>query len=158
VQLSGEVRTWNRRSAVSQRAVADLEREALAAPEGALVIVGAPIQSWEWALPFAARPPFTGRDLTERLLFISPMRLHCCRDQWEEDTRKALQAWGSGSAGRAVVALHWDPETGKMSRLTDRASSDLRAVVSLLTGISERQALDETLLRLLDEIVAGHES
>ena len=158
MQLSGEIRTWNTRAAVSQRAVADLQREALAAPDGALVIVGAPIQSWEWALPFAARPPFADRDLTARLLFVSPMRLYCCRDQWEADTRKALQAWQARSGDRAVVALHWDPQTGKMSRLTDRSSSDLRAVVSLLTNISERQALDETLLRLLDELVAGHES
>ena len=55
VGLHAEVADWNVRARVSQKVVADLEREALATPEGSLLIVGAPVRSWEWALPFAAR-------------------------------------------------------------------------------------------------------
>ncbi len=50
---------------VSRQAVADIEREARAAPSGTLIIAGAPRRSWDFALPHALRPPFTGDDLTD---------------------------------------------------------------------------------------------
>ena len=93
VQLGASVQDWNVRAAVSRQAVMDLEREALAVPEGSLLIVGVSPRSWEWALPFAARPPFASVDLPRRVHVISPVALHCCRVRWDEDTRQTLAAW-----------------------------------------------------------------
>ena len=62
MQLGTEIRKWEVRTGVSRKAAADLEREALAAPEGTLIVAGAPRQSWDFALPFAARPPFVRED------------------------------------------------------------------------------------------------
>ncbi len=58
VLLSRDVRLWGVRASVSRAAVLDLEREALAAPPGSLIIAGAPRRSWDFALPHAIRPPF----------------------------------------------------------------------------------------------------
>ena len=93
VGLQAEVAEWNVRARVSQKVVADLEREALAIPEGSLLIVGAPARSWEWSLPFAAQRPFTRTDLAERVSIVSPVLLDCCRDQWMERTQRIIRIW-----------------------------------------------------------------
>ena len=59
VVLVGEVRNWGTRAMVSRLALTDVEREAKAAPPGALIVAGAPRRSWDFALPHALRPPFT---------------------------------------------------------------------------------------------------
>jgi hypothetical protein len=79
VLLAGAVREWNTLALVSEHAARQLAREARVAPPGALVVIGVPGQSWEWALPFAARPPFASSDLTQRAFIVSPRELHCCR-------------------------------------------------------------------------------
>ena len=87
-ELAHEVQRWRVRAHVSHQAVMDLEREAAGAPPGSLVIAGVPRRSWEWALPFAARPPFSSVDLTRRVRLVSPRLLYCCRGQWHDDTRR----------------------------------------------------------------------
>jgi hypothetical protein len=136
LQLAIALRDWGARVAVSELAAHDLEREALAAPEGSLLIVDAPVGSWEWALPFAARPPFTASDLTSRVNIVSTRLLHCCREQWHEDTRRVLARWAAHPE-RPIIALHWDHEGA--SRLTDREDPFLR---SLMTALVETQGPD----------------
>ena len=161
VQLTQVVRQWNTAAVVSQRAVAGLEREVLAAPAGTLFIVGVPVRSWEWALPFAAQPPFAGTDLVSRASIVTPRLLYCCRSQWLDHTRKTLRAWAAQPQPAPVVALYFDPETGVMSRRSDAEYPALRVIVQTL--IEQRQvgpeldqvaALDRPIVRVLHELVA----
>ena len=123
-RLHAEVADWNVRARVSQKVVADLEREALLTPEGSLLIVGAPPRSWEWSLPFAAQPPFTRTDLAERVSIVSPVLLDCCREQWKERTQRIIRTWSQRTAA-PLVAIRWDARTGAYSTFTDR--EDARA-------------------------------
>jgi hypothetical protein len=141
-QLRTVVQEWSTRAAVSRRAVADLEREVLAAPEGSLVLVGVSPRSWEWSLPFAARPPYAAEDLTKRATLIYPVLLHCCRPQWEAFTRAAIADWMARPGSRDVIALWWDEHTGRLSRRTGREEPYLRAVVEALPGVQDASALD----------------
>jgi hypothetical protein len=155
VQLVHEVRTWNARSAVSRQAASDLAREALSAPPGTLLIAGAPVRSWEWALPFVARPPFAPEDLTRRVRIITPQLLHCCRGQWEDYTRATVRAWTAESPRPPALALYWDERTGELSRVTDAQAPDLSTILTLLTDIDGAEAMNDTLVRMLRELVAG---
>ena len=129
--LRAEVDDWGVRARVSQKVVADLEREALSTAEGSLLIVGAPVRSWEWALPFAAERPFTRTDLADRVSIVSPVLIDCCRDQWMERTRRIVQTWSQRESA-PIVVLRWDGRTGTYSRLTDREDPTLRSQVMAL--------------------------
>lgn len=155
LQLREGVRVWKTRSEVSRRAVADIEREALAAPEGTLVLAGAPRRSWEWALPHALRPPFTRDDLTRRVSVISHSSLHCCgAHQWEEYTRRTLRTWISRPERSPMVALYWDPTTGELSRLSERDDPFLRPLMTVWLETGDGDALDRLILDALDKLVA----
>ena len=137
-------------------AVADIEREALAAPPGTLVIAGAPRRSWDFALPYALRPPFTNRDLTQQLSVISHSSLHCCPAfLWEPYTRDALRAWVENPARPPVIALYWNPETGKVARRTDKEEPFLRSLMTVFLETDDVDALDRAILDTLDQLVAG---
>jgi hypothetical protein len=155
VQLHAAVGRWNLASSVSKKAVADLERTARAFPEGSLVIAGAPISSWEWSVPYAAQPPFTHIDVSKKVYLVSPWRLHCCRSQWEEYTRRTLRAWAARADRPPVVALYWDARNGAVSRLSDREEPFLRALVPILLETRTYDALDSKMLEILDRAVAG---
>jgi hypothetical protein len=155
VQLHAAVARWNTIAAVSKKAVADLEREALAIPEGSLVIAGAPASSWEWALPFAAQPPFTRTDISKRVHIVSTMKLHCCRAQWNAYTRHTLATWANTPNRPLLVALHWDATTGRLSKLTDREESFLRVMIAVLLETPTADTLDSRMQELLDKLVAG---
>ena len=155
VQLHAAVARWNTIAAVSKKAVADLEREALAIPEGSLVIAGAPASSWEWALPFAAQPPFTRTDISKRVHIVSTMQLHCCRAQWNAYTRHTLATWANTPNRPLLVALHWDAATGRLSKLTDREESLLRVMIAVLLETPTADTLDSRMHELLDKLVAG---
>jgi hypothetical protein len=151
VTLQAEVADWAVRSRVSQKVVADLEQEALAAPEGSLLIVGAPPRSWEWSLPFAAQRPFTHTDLAERVALVSPVLIDCCRDQWMERTRRIIQAW-SQRPSAPLVALKWDARTGTYAKLTDREDPGLRSQVMALLDFDTFESLDRAMLTILQRI------
>jgi hypothetical protein len=153
--LSGAVREWSTLARVSERATQQLGREARTAPQGGLIVAGVPGQSWEWALPFAARPPFASSDLTARVFIVSPRELHCCRQQWFEDTRRALRAWAAGPGSDSVVVLRVGEGTADIGRLSSSEQPSLPAIARTLTGIEDANLLDQSIRRLLDSITAG---
>ena len=153
--LSGAVREWSTLARVSERATQQLGREARTAPQGGLIVAGVPGQSWEWALPFAARPPFASSDLTARVFIVSPRELHCCRQQWFKDTRQALRAWAAGPGNDSVVVLRVGEGTADIGRLSSSEQPSLPAIARTLTGIEDANLLDQSIRRLLDSITAG---
>ena len=154
VGLHRTVSDWNRRAAVSHLAAAELERQVLEAPAGTLVLVGAPVSSWEWAAPFVARPPYAASDLTSRAFILTPRALDCCRGRhWEDRVRKDLQAWASRPGG-AILALYVT-ETGEVRRLTGGEDPELVLLVQVLPEIATGDALDGALTDVLRTLVGG---
>jgi hypothetical protein len=155
LMLRLEIAEWGLRSAVSARAVADLEREARGAPEGSLIIAGAPRLSWAWAMPFAARPPFATTDLWQRVSVITHSTLDCCgAAQGEARTRRLLGDWMARPDRPPVIALYWDPRTGRLARLSERDDPSLRTLMRQLAETGDGAALDSNITRLLTELVA----
>lgn len=154
--LQRELRTWHVAASVSRQAASDLQAQAPTLPPNTLVFVSAPVRSWEWALPFVARPPFASEDLTARVLIVSPNHLSCCRSQWFEETRSTLRRW-QGHPDAAVVALWWHPETGALSQVTGVEEPALRAMVPLLLEAQSQEELDATLERMMLFLVADRE-
>jgi hypothetical protein len=152
VQLVRVVDTWETRSVVSARAVAHLEREALAVPEGALIIAGAPVSSWEWAAPFVLRPPFVRPEVERRITLVTPWLLHCCRSQWDDDMRTRLRAWRDGGTRGGVVALRWDGPTGVAYRLSSAEEPYLRPLLDQLLETDSSPSLDRGIRNLLDRL------
>ena len=140
---------------VSRRAVADIEREAIAAPPGSLIIAGAPRRSWDFALPHALRPPYTRQDLTRRVTVVSDSSIHCCPAiVWEPYTREALRTWLDRPDHPPVIALYWNPDTGALSRVSDRDDPYLRALMKVLLDTKSVAALDEAIHDMLWALAA----
>jgi hypothetical protein len=137
---------------ISEAAAADLQQEASSAVPGTLVIVGAPLRSWEWALPLVARPPFSSEDLTKRVFIVSPWLLHCCRTEWLDDTHRTLRAWSGQPVLKPILILHWDNVNGRLSRLTDTDYPDLRTAIPVLIEENTVDYLDRLILRLTNEL------
>jgi hypothetical protein len=154
IGLHGVVSDWRQRARVSRTAAAAVAAELQHVPDGALLLVGVPIPSWEWAVPFAVRPPYTASDHTGRVSLVTPERLHCCRGpHWERETRRALADWKHRGGG-VVVALLVDA-AGQVRRLTSREDPDLRTLPDVLAGIPSRESLDQAIVDILRKIVAG---
>ncbi len=155
-QLRADVRLWGVRAAVSRKAADDLEREAMAAPQGTLFITGAPGRSWNFSLPHAVRPPFAAIDVTERVGIVSHSMIYCCPAHvWEPDMRATLRAWLARDDRPPVVALHWDPTTGDLSRLSDREEPYLRVLVQVLLDSPDVATLDRHILDITERLVRG---
>lgn len=155
-QLRAEVRDWNRRAALSQQAVRDLETTVRAAVPGTLVLAGVPQSSWEWAVPFVLRPPYVADDLTGRVTLVTPRFLHCCRHEWDSYTRDALGRWLAKGADAPLVALFWDERTGALSQTTGEEEPTLRTMMTVLRSTDTDVAMDEALRHLLEQVVAPH--
>ena len=140
-------------AAVSEKAVADVRAEALAAPPGTLLIVAAPVRSWEWALPFALRPPYVAEDLTKRVHVISPNWLHCCRPQWFQYTQDRLRDWSALRGETSIVVLRWDEDSGALSRVSDREEPALRGTVPILRALDSSDTLDAAVRRTVAYLV-----
>ena len=153
VGLLRSVREWNVIAGVSHAAVLDTRAAALSLPERSLVIVGAPERSWEWALPYAVRPPFVRTDLGERVFIISPRALSCCPTQWFDETRTALERWSASGARESAVALRWDPETGELSRASSADAPQLAVLARALLEMRTPEELDRNLRRMLAVLV-----
>ena len=158
-QLWQDVQLWGVRSEVSRLAVTDVTREAFAAPQGTLIIVDAPQRSWNFALPHALRPPFTGKDLTRRVRVISHSSIHCCPAHlWEPYTREAMRAWSVDPSRPPVVALRWDAATGEPYRLSDQQDPLLRTLVATLQDTSDVASLDRLILDISHKLVVRRAS
>jgi len=151
-QLVRTLRVWETRSRVSERAVRDLEAEVLAAREGTLIIAGAPVRSWEWAMPFMTRAPFVDPRVEHRVTIITPWLLHCCRSQWNMRTRSTLQDWLAREGSAPVVALRWDADTGARYRLSSEQQPYLRAILPVFLATDSEASLDRALLRVLADL------
>jgi hypothetical protein len=155
IQLHAAVFEWNRYAAISHAAVTQIEREAASNPAGTLIIAGVPRLSWAFAVPYSVRPPFTPTDLTTRVSVISDSSDHCCNAVlWEEYTRARLRQWHDRSDRPPVVALFWNPQTQRMSRVSDADDPQLRTLAGLLLETKNREGLDGILRGLLTDYVA----
>ena len=153
-QLREEVRLWGVRSEVSRRVVGDLEREAMAAPPGTLMIVDPPPRSWNFAVPHALRPPFTRENLAGRVSVISHSSIHCCASYfWEPYTRRTMRTWMANPARPPVIALRWDPDTGELFRLRDDEDQFLRTLVAMLIETKDVTSLDRLILNISNGMV-----
>jgi hypothetical protein len=154
-QSNNVVRQWSRYAAISHAATTQIEREAIIGPEGTLVIAGVPRLSWAFAVPYSVRPPFTATDLTKRIFVISDSADHCCEaGQWSDYTRGALRGWRDRTDRPPVVALYWNPMTGRMSRVSDRDDPQLRTLAALLLETDSRETLDSAIRGLMNNYVA----
>ena len=151
MQLVRSVHEWEVRSRVSERAVRDLEAEALRARAGTLIIAGAPIRSWEWAMPFITRAPFVDPAVERRVTVVTPWRLHCCRSDWDARTRATLRDWLARGGG-PIVVLRWDAESGTRFRLTTEEEPYLRPLLDVLLDTDSYVSLDRGILTLLDRV------
>jgi hypothetical protein len=152
VPLRHSVREWNTMASVSQRAVRDVQDVARAAPEGTLLILGAPVRSWEWALPFAVREPFVRADLRDRVFIISPRALSCCSSQWFDETREALRRWAAGATRDSAVLLRWDEGSGALSQAASTENPQLAVLLRTLPDLNRPDELDNSLRRMLREL------
>jgi hypothetical protein len=153
VPLVVSVREWNRTAAVSHQVVRDVRTAALGAPEGALLVIGAPGRSWEWALPFAVRPPYQRTDLRSRVFIISPRALSCCTAPWFEETRQTIRNWSASGARDYVIAMKWDRETGKLTQVDGRDVPQLAVLMRSLLDMRRPEEADDNLRRMLDVLV-----
>lgn len=154
VQLSADVQLWGVRSTVSRRVLADIEREAMAAPPGTLILIDPPQRSWNFAAPHALRPPFTREDLPSRVSVISHSSIHCCpANVWEPYTRRTIQTWMANSARPPAIALRWNPDTGELFRLREDADPFLRTAISLILEAPDVTNLDSSILSVSKGLV-----
>ena len=156
VQLRADVRLWDVRAAVSQKAAGDLAREAVAAPAGSLILVDAPGRSWNFSLPYAVRPPFTSVDVPARVGLVMHSSIYCCpANVWEPAMRTTLRRWLADPARPPVIAMHWDAGTGTLSRVSERDEPYLRTLAQMLLDTPDVATFDRLLLELGDRFVQG---
>ena len=130
--------------------------EARTAPEGTLLLMSVPKKSWEWGVPFVLQPPYQAVDLSARVRLVTPWSLYCCGpDQWNDYARRHIQAWMDAPNRPPVVALHFAPVTGEVSRLTDAENPELRTLLPIFLQTDTPQALDAAMVNLLERMVAG---
>jgi len=153
-QVAADVRLWNARARVAKAAVNDLDRELAAVPDGTLVVLGAPARSWEWALPFAARPPYAAHDHWTRLNIVSPQALHCCRVLWEAHTRFTIERWERRGDHPPVVGLSWHPDSGALSKVTSAQDPALGPTLSLVRLANGPLALDRAMSDVVRTLIA----
>jgi hypothetical protein len=157
VQLHQSVREWNTIAAVSQKAVRDAHAAALEAPPGSLIVLGAPVRSWEWALPFAVQPPFAPSDATARVTIVSPRALTCCAPQWLDDTRAALRRWSSGPSRDSVIVLRWNEDTGQLYRASSADTPELAILLRSLLDLPRADDVDRNTRRIVEELTKAAE-
>ena len=136
VVLTWAVGEWNHAARLSEKIRADVEREALAAPEGTLFILGAPptggtqwLWSWLWgfSMPFALEPPFTPETVGNRAAFVTRVEVFCCPGSlWQPEVRNTVNAWSASSTRPPVIALAWSVPDSNLIKVSDRDDPALR--------------------------------
>jgi hypothetical protein len=119
--------------------------------------VDAPGRSWNFSLPYAVRPPFTGTDVPARVGLVMHSSIYCCPAKvWEPAMRATVRAWLAHPAHPPVIALHWDAATGTLSRLSERDEPYLRSLMQLLLDTPDVATFDRRLLEIGERLVKGH--
>ena len=146
-------REWNRIAAVSHQAVLDVRGEVLSSPPGTLIIVGRADAQLGVGCAVLGQAAVHAR---------GPHRARVHRDALAAPLlpRPVVRRHPSHPArlGRAarpsapIVVLRWDPDTGALSRLTDREYPALRTVAAVLLQLNSREALDSNILRLVEQV------
>jgi hypothetical protein len=150
VRLNTVIGQWHTMAAVSQKVVRDVSAAALAAPPGSLLIVDPPLRSSEWSIPISMRPPFSPAAVSQRAYIVSMRPLHCCRDEWFQDTRRTLRTWLDRRPTMPIYVLHWDPLSGALTRTTETNDPKLRPLVIGLMAQDSARSLDIAVFSLLN--------
>jgi hypothetical protein len=160
--LQRPLSAWNAATEMSRRIVRDVEQEATSAPSGSLLILDIPeasiaaggwrdrIPLWEYALPFAVRPPFTQTDLTERVRILWPISIDCCRvggdkAPWYRHMRASIDMWAKEPESPPAIVMQWSVSDGSLVRRSDRDEPSLRSEVQSMLHAESPEALEERL-------------
>ncbi len=169
--LEHRLTPWTTAAAISQRISADVQREAAAAPQGTLLLLGAPpklgvaadariddygplfaLWIWGWALPYALEPPFTASRLEQRVSVVSLPAIYCCsEEQWFMHTRRTIDEWAQRTDSSPVISLLWDSTTGTLWRQSESERPGLRSDVLKLL----RRGTADEMRRSLAVILSG---
>ena len=156
IRLELILQDWHALARISKLAKEHVRREVLDAPQGTLFLVWLPKKSWEWGVPFVLQPPFQPEDLTARARVVTPWALYCCgADQWGDYARRQIREWLDSPARPPLVALHFAPGTGAITRTTDSRNPELRELMPVLLRTDTPQALDAALVELIERTAAG---
>jgi hypothetical protein len=158
--LRFRVQEWNIAAMVSDKVQSALEREAVAAPEGVLLIVDAPdfggtskrpTRLWASAIPFTVQPPFMKSDLSNRLIVVCPFLIYATLPNlWFEDMQRLL--WRADERRLPIVVMRWDSRSGDLTRRTNVDMSDLPSRVLELANAKSPKAMTERMNALLNAI------
>jgi hypothetical protein len=164
VRLHAGNADWAQAARISSRIVRDLEREAMAAPSGTLLLLDAPPVFvtpalpagpavgrpwiWGWAMPFAAGPPFASTVVLNRVGYIVASRIYCCPNQWQEHVHNAVKLWAARSPS-PIRVLHWDATTGALRAWSDAAEGQVSMQVRALADVNDSATLNENLAQIL---------
>jgi hypothetical protein len=165
VRLHAGSADWAQAARISSRIVRDVEREAMAATSGTLLLLDAPPVFvtpalpagpavgrpwiWGWAMPFAAGPPFASTPVLNRAGYIVASRIYCCPNQWQEHVHNAVKLWAANSSPGPVRVLHWDATTGALRVGSDSADGQVSMQVRALAGVNDPATLNENLARII---------
>ena len=161
VRLHPAVAAWNRSAAMSERMKVDMEAQTLAAPPGALLLVGAKDHrmdsrhftwEWAWAFPFVIKPPFTGEDISTRATIVSRRSTYYYGARWFVDAQRALRAWSSTREDAPIIAIWWDGAVGSLMRRTDAHDLELRKQVQQLQAAETEQEMEAALASIFVNI------
>ena len=150
---------WNGVAALSEKVTRDVGNEAMAAPEGSLLLldvspIGATPRVWTWlwafSLPYALQPPFMPTYLAERVSIVSAPEVYCYQlQQWYAHTQRSIATWSARTDSPSVIVLAWDSSTRALIRQTDVEQPSLRSLVQGLAGAPSPRELDILLRAVL---------
>ncbi len=152
---------WNAAGRFSQAMAIDLQREAAVAPEGALLVVGAPptgasplMRTWLWgfSVPFALRPPFSTTDLTARVHIVTRPEVYCCSQQWPGHVAASAQRWQASTPSKPVIALGWRASDSGLLKRSDADLPSLRAEIGAMASMQAAGALTGAINALLTQL------
>ena len=146
VGCTGSWGEWNRMAAVSHQAVVDVRREVLASPRAdaghrrradAQLGVGGAVLGPPAIHPHRPDPAGVHHHALAAALLPRPV----ARGHAPHPARLAR------AAPDPIVVLRWDPDTGQLSKVTEREYPALRTVAEVLLQLDSREALDANILR-----------
>ena len=155
---------WSAAGRFSGAIAADAQREAAAAPEGSLLLVGAPptgasplMRTWVWgfSLPFALQPPFSPPGLTERIHLIERSEVHCCPRQWPAHIAATVQRWQASNPATPLIALGWRSSDHTLLKGSDAGLPSIRPAVEALATPQPAGSLSGAINAVLAQLGEG---